>query len=53
MTALIEMTGCDISQVYFTGAAPLSLAASGRHEGVVRLLLGREEAVSDKLSGDG
>ena len=47
VTGLIEM-GCDINEVDFSGGGSLAWASRNGHEGVVKLLLGREEVNPDK-----
>ena len=48
LTILVEVEGCDINQTDCKGSAPLMWAPSNRHEGVVEVLLGRDDVNPDK-----
>jgi len=48
VAGLVEMGGCDINQTDCGGNTPLVLAAHNGHEGVVKLLLERENICPDK-----
>ena len=48
VVGLLEMEGCDINQMDFTGNTPLHWASSNGHEGVVKILLGRHDVNPDK-----
>jgi len=48
VAGLIEMGCCDINEVDFSGCGPLVWAARNGHEGVVEILLGREDVNPDK-----
>jgi len=43
VTFLVEVEGCDINQTDCTGSTPLVWAASNGHEGVVKILLRRDD----------
>ena len=47
VTLLINQKGCEINQEDFLGSTPLSWAARSGHEGVVKLLLEREDVDPD------
>ena len=51
--ALLEMECYDINGGDFGGDTPLAWAACNRHEGAVRILLGREEVNPDKTGNNG
>ena len=48
VAGLVEVEGCDINQEDSYGLAPLMWAALSGHEGVVKILLGRDCANPDK-----
>jgi len=48
VACLVEMAGCDINKMDFWGITPLSWAARNGHEGVVKILLGRDDVNPDK-----
>ena len=48
VAALVEVGGCDINQVDCVGNTPLWWAAQNGHEGVVEVLLGRDEIDPNK-----
>ena len=48
VATLIERGCYDINEEDFSGCTPLAWAACNGHEGVVKILLGREEVVPDK-----
>jgi len=41
--SLVEIEGCDINQTDSIGSTPLNWAAHNGHEGVVKILLGRDD----------
>jgi len=45
---LVEVEACDINQLDLAGATPLMWAARNGHEGVVEILLGRDDVEPDK-----
>jgi len=45
---LVEVEACDINQLDLAGATPLMWAARNGHEGVVEILLGRDDVNPDK-----
>jgi len=53
VAGLIEMGCCDINEADFSGCGPLTWAAGNGHEGVVEILLGREDVAPDKPDDDG
>jgi len=53
VAGLIEMGYCDINEADFSGCGPLTWAARNGHEGVVEILLGREDVDPDKPDDDG
>ena len=53
VTCLVEVEGCDINGIDCTGNTPLLWAASNGHEGVVRILLGRDDISPDRPDGYG
>ena len=53
VTSLVEMEGCDINQMDFTGSTPLHWAAQNGNERVVETLLGRDGTNPDKPDNDG
>jgi len=48
VASLVEAEDCGINQTDCTGSAPLMWAAFNGHEGVVKILLGRDYANQDK-----
>ena len=48
VAGLVEMEGCDINQVDRGGSTPLVWAARNGHEGVVKILLSRDDVNPDK-----
>jgi len=50
---LIQIEGCDINQIDSQGNTPLIWAAKNGHEGVVGILLGRDDVNPDKQDNDG
>ena len=48
VAGLVEVEGCDINQVDCIGDTPLVWAARNRHQGVVEILLGRDDIDPDK-----
>ena len=44
---LVEVGGCDINQTDITGSTPLVWAAKNGNEGVVKILLGRDDVKPD------
>ena len=48
VSGLVEVEGCDINQTDCTGSTPLVWAALKGHEGVVKILLGRDDVNPDK-----
>ena len=53
VACLVELGGCDINQMDFTGNTPLHWAAWNGHERVVKTLLGRDRLSSDKPDNSG
>ena len=53
VATLIEMGGCDINRRDCMGFTPLTHAARQGNEGVVRLLLTRDDINPDKPDNDG
>ena len=49
----VEIEGCDINQMDFTGNTPLHWAALNGHEGAVKILLGRDGIDPDKPDNSG
>jgi len=45
VAGLVEMEGCDINQTDLTGRAPIAWAALSGHEGVVKMLLERDDVI--------
>ena len=48
VAGLVEVKGCDINQTDCTGSAPLIWAAFNGHEGVVKILLSRDDVNPDQ-----
>jgi len=48
VTCFIEVEGCDINGIDYIGSAPLVWAAKNGYEGVVRILLGRDNISPDR-----
>jgi len=48
VAGLVEVDGCDINQTDCTGSAPLVWAALNGHEGVVRVILSRDDINPDQ-----
>jgi len=48
VSSLIDVEGCDINQVDCAGNTPLVWAAWSGHEGVLKILLGRDDVNPDK-----
>ena len=53
VAGLIEMECYDINEEDFLGGGPLAWAARNGHEGVVKILLGREDVNPDNPDNDG
>jgi len=53
VAGLMEMGCCDINEADFSGCGPLTWAARNGHEGVVEILLGREDVDPDKPYDEG
>ena len=53
VTLLVEVEGCDLNGIDWTGSTPLVWAAKNGHEGVVKVLLGRGDVNPDKPSESG
>ena len=53
VAGLMEMGCCDINEADFSGCGPLTWAARNGHEGVVEILLGREDVDPDKPDNNG
>ena len=53
VASLVEVEGCDINQYDCAGKTPLLRAARNGHEGVVNILLGRDEFNPEKLGERG
>ena len=53
VAGLVEVDDCDINQADWTGNAPLAWAALNGHEGVVKILLGRDGVNPDKQDVSG
>ena len=50
---IIDMKGCDINQIDFSGKTPLNWATWKEHEGVVKMLLERDYINPDKPNNEG
>ena len=53
VASLVKVEGCDISQNDSMGNPPLAWAAKNGHEGVVKILLGRDDIDPNKPGDDG
>jgi len=53
VAGLVKVEGCDVNKKDCSGYTPLTWAALGGHEGVVKILLGRDDINPDKPSNDG
>ena len=53
VASLVEIEGCDINQMDFTSNSPLHWVARNGHEGVVKILLGRDDINPDKEDNNG
>ena len=53
VAGFVEVEGCDINQKDCVGNTPLGWAAHNRHEGVVKILLGRDDVDADKPNNSG
>jgi len=53
VASLVEMEGCDMNQMDCGGSTPLVWAARNGHEGVLKILLGRDEVNADKPDNNG
>jgi len=53
VAVLVQMEGCDINQIDSQGNTPLIWAAKNGHEGVVKILLARDDVNPYKPDNDG